>query len=130
MTRQTAIAAFHGSSQAKTRYCRALATRDWDALAELMTPDAEFSVSDGDTEAVMIPGRDKTRATLQGGSTEAFGPPPRNDLVVWRGGPRLCSGLTGAVHTDYDQWATRVSGSSLLIDALSKDSDLDTVRCA
>jgi hypothetical protein len=65
MTRQTAIAAFDGSSQAKARYCRALDTRDWDALAKLMTPDAEFSMSDGDTEAVMIPGRDKTRATLQ-----------------------------------------------------------------
>ncbi len=65
MTKQAAITAFHELSQAKARYCRALDTRDWDAQAELMTPDVEFGMSDGDTEAVMTPGRDKTRATLQ-----------------------------------------------------------------
>ncbi|OHU31655.1 hypothetical protein BKG76_00080 [Mycobacteroides franklinii] len=33
------------------------------------------------------------------------------------------------VYTDYDLWATRVSGSPDLIDALMKSEDLDTVRC-
>ena len=65
MTKQAEITAFYELSQAKARYCRALDTRDWDALAELMTPDVEFGMSDGDTEAVMISGRDETQATLQ-----------------------------------------------------------------
>ncbi len=65
MTEQAEITAFHELSQAKARYRRALDTRDWDALAELMTADVEFGLSDGDTEAVMTPGRNQTRATLQ-----------------------------------------------------------------
>lgn len=33
------------------------------------------------------------------------------------------------VYTDYDLWATRVSGSQALIDALTEDGELDTIRC-
>jgi hypothetical protein len=33
------------------------------------------------------------------------------------------------VYTDYDLWASRVSGSQQLIDPLCDHGDLDTVRC-
>lgn len=33
------------------------------------------------------------------------------------------------VYTDYDLWATRISGSNALIDALTEDSEIDAVRC-
>jgi hypothetical protein len=33
------------------------------------------------------------------------------------------------VYTDYDLWASRVSGSQQLIDALCEHGDLDTLRC-
>jgi hypothetical protein len=65
MTGQAEITASYELSQAKARYCRALDTRDWDGLAELPTADVEFGLSDGDAEAVMTPGRDEMRATLQ-----------------------------------------------------------------
>ena len=33
------------------------------------------------------------------------------------------------VYTDYDLWATRISGSQALIDALIEDSEIDAARC-
>jgi hypothetical protein len=65
MTDQADIIAFVELSQAKARYCRALDTRDWTSLAELMTTDVEFGMSEGDAEAEMIAGRDQTLAMLQ-----------------------------------------------------------------
>ena len=65
MTEQAEITAFYELSQAKARYCRALDSRDWDGLAELVTADVEFGMSDGDAEVEMITGRDEMRAMLQ-----------------------------------------------------------------
>lgn len=33
------------------------------------------------------------------------------------------------IYTDYDLWATRISGSKALIDTLTKDGEIDAVRC-
>jgi hypothetical protein len=33
------------------------------------------------------------------------------------------------IYTDYDLWATRISGSYVLIDALTEDNEIDVVRC-
>ena len=59
MTEQAEITAFYDLFQAKARYCRALDTRDWDGLAELVTADVEFGMSDGDADVEMITGRDE-----------------------------------------------------------------------
>ena len=56
MTEQAEITAFYELSQAKARYCRALDTRDWDGLAERVTADVEFGMSDGDADVEMITG--------------------------------------------------------------------------
>jgi SnoaL-like domain len=65
MTDIADITAFYELSQAKARYCRALDTRDWTALAELMTADIEFSISDGEPDPDRVAGRDDTLAMLQ-----------------------------------------------------------------
>ena len=49
MTGQAELIAFYELTQAKAKYCRTLDTQDWDGLAELMTADVEFGMSDGDS---------------------------------------------------------------------------------
>jgi 2-phospho-L-lactate guanylyltransferase (CobY/MobA/RfbA family) len=39
------IVAFCELSQAKARYCPALDTRNWQALAEIMTADVQFTAT-------------------------------------------------------------------------------------
>lgn len=65
MSEQTEVVAFIELCQAKSRYCRALDTRDWHALAELMTSDIEFGMGDSDTDPDMIAGRDAALKTLK-----------------------------------------------------------------
>ena len=65
MTEQAEITAFYELSQAKARYCRALDARDWALLAELMTADMKFGLSDGDSEPEMMTGRDNALLTLK-----------------------------------------------------------------
>lgn len=65
MTGQAELIAFYELTQAKAGYCRTLDTRDWNGLAELMTPDIEFGMSDGQSEPEMIIGRDETLALLK-----------------------------------------------------------------
>ncbi|MCV7354183.1 nuclear transport factor 2 family protein [Mycolicibacterium fluoranthenivorans] len=65
MTGHEELIAYYELTQAKAAYCRTLDTRDWNALAVLMTPDIEFGMSDGASEPVITVGRDKTLALLQ-----------------------------------------------------------------
>jgi hypothetical protein len=65
MTEQAELIAFYELSQVKAKYCRALDTRDWNALAALMTADIEFGLSDGVSEPQMTVGRDETVALLK-----------------------------------------------------------------
>ncbi len=65
MTGQAELIAFYELTQAKAKYCRTLDTQDWDGLAELMTADVEFGMSDGDSEPQMTVGRDETLALLK-----------------------------------------------------------------
>lgn len=58
--------AFCELSKAKARYCRALDTREWAILADLLTEDVEFGMSDGDSEPQMTHGRDATITLLRG----------------------------------------------------------------
>ena len=41
-----ASASYWDLIQAKARYCRLLDTKDWSALAQLLTEDIEFNLSD------------------------------------------------------------------------------------
>ncbi len=65
MTEQAELIAFYELSQVKAKYCRTLDTRDWKALAALMTADIEFGLSDGVSEPQMTVGRDETVALLK-----------------------------------------------------------------
>ena len=65
MTGQAELIAFYELTQAKAKYCRTLDTQDWDGLAELMTADVEFGMSDGHSEPQMTVGRDETLALLK-----------------------------------------------------------------
>mgnify|MGYP002713700481 CR=1 FL=1 len=51
--------------QAKARYCRALDTKDWTALAELLTNDMEFDLSDDNPDVPPIVGRANVLAAVQ-----------------------------------------------------------------
>jgi SnoaL-like protein len=51
--------------KAKARYCRAMDTKDWAAVRELLTEDIEFDLSDGNSDAAPIIGRDNVIATIQ-----------------------------------------------------------------
>ncbi|CDO89116.1 hypothetical protein AWC29_11615 [Mycobacterium triplex] len=65
MTAQAEAAAFYEIAQAKARYCRTLDNQDWAAVADLLTENVEFSITDKDTEAEVVTGRNETLATLR-----------------------------------------------------------------
>ncbi|NVN51624.1 nuclear transport factor 2 family protein [Mycolicibacterium hippocampi] len=65
MTGQAELIAYYELTRTKAAYCRTLDTRDWNALAALMTPNVEFGISDGVSEPAMTVGRDETLALLQ-----------------------------------------------------------------
>ncbi|MDO3333924.1 nuclear transport factor 2 family protein [Mycobacteroides abscessus] len=65
MTNPAAIAAYVDLSQAKARYCRAVDTKDWNTVADLMTSDIEFGIGDTTEEPQMVTGRHETLALLQ-----------------------------------------------------------------
>lgn len=52
-------------AQAKARYCRLLDTKDWQALAEMLTDDLEFDLSDGSPDGGPITGRDNVLAAIR-----------------------------------------------------------------
>ncbi len=59
------LVAFNELAQAKARYCRLLDSKDWAALAELLTEDMEFDLSDGNPDVAPIIGRDNVLAAVQ-----------------------------------------------------------------
>ena len=59
------VVAFNELAQAKARYCRLLDSKDWLALAELLTEDMEFDLSDGNPDIAPIVGRDNVLAAVQ-----------------------------------------------------------------
>ena len=59
------LIAFNELTQAKARYCRLLDSKDWPALAELLTDDMEFDLSDGNPDVAPIVGRDNVLAAIQ-----------------------------------------------------------------
>lgn len=65
------LAAFNELAQAKARYCRLLDNKDWPALAELLTTDMEFDLSDGNPDVAPIVGRDNVLAAVQASVTGA-----------------------------------------------------------
>lgn len=65
MSEHAELIACYELTQAKAKYCRTLDTRDWSALAALMTPDIEFGMTDGQSEPHVTVGRDETLALLQ-----------------------------------------------------------------
>lgn len=65
MTGLAELVAAHELTRAKATYCRALDTRDWETLADLMTPDVEFGMADGESEPDVTVGRDATLSLLQ-----------------------------------------------------------------
>jgi hypothetical protein len=58
-------AAFCELAQAKARYCRLLDTKDWAALAEMLTEDMVFDLSNGDANVAPIVGHDNVLAAVQ-----------------------------------------------------------------
>ena len=66
-----ALAQIFELCQAKARYCRALDTKDWTALAELLTGDMEFDLSDGNPDVPPIVGRANVLAAVQSSVTGA-----------------------------------------------------------
>lgn len=65
MTTIDELGACYELTTAKARYCRAIDTKDWEALSALMTHDVEFGITDADSDPDMTSGRDETLATLQ-----------------------------------------------------------------
>ena len=59
------LVAFNELAQAKARYCRLLDSKDWPALAELLTEDMEFDLSDGNPDVAPIVGRENVLAAVQ-----------------------------------------------------------------
>ncbi|WP_433709161.1 nuclear transport factor 2 family protein [Nocardia sp. CA-084685] len=110
----------HQLTQAKARYCLAVDTQDWAALADLMTPDIELDVSHSKTGVPVITGPDNAvamiRSALTGARTahqvhtpliDADGDEARviwamQDRVVWNNG----SALTGYGHY-HERWVRR-----------------------
>jgi ketosteroid isomerase-like protein len=56
---------------AKARYCRAMDTKDWAAVAQLLTEDIEFDLSDGNPDVAPIIGRDNVLAAIQASIADA-----------------------------------------------------------
>ncbi|MET9491272.1 nuclear transport factor 2 family protein [Nocardia sp. NPDC006630] len=83
----------HELSQAKARYCLAIDTKDWEALAGLMAPDIVMDVGDGNAGIPVLTGRDNVvgaiRTWLTGATTAHQVHTPLVDLdgdearVVW-----------------------------------------------
>jgi hypothetical protein len=117
MTTPETLHAVQELTRAKARYCFALDTRDWAAFGDLMTPDIELDVSDGNTGVPVITGRDQAvemiRTSLTGAKTahqvhtpliEVAGDEARviwamQDRVVWDSG----RSLTGYGHY-HERW--------------------------
>ena len=107
-------------SEGKARYCRALDTKDWALLRELMTEDFVLDVTEG-TDLPVIPGRDaaidQIRSSIETATTahqvhvpemqfrdgEASVVWPMQDRVVW--GPDQPS-LVGYGHY-HERWVLR-----------------------
>jgi SnoaL-like protein len=62
---ERSLIAFNELAQAKARYCRLLDSKDWAALAELLTDDMEFDLSDGNPDVAPIIGRGNVLAAVQ-----------------------------------------------------------------
>lgn len=59
------LVAYHELAEAKARYCRLLDTKDWASLADLLTADMEFDLSDGNSDVAPIVGRENVLAAVQ-----------------------------------------------------------------
>jgi SnoaL-like protein len=59
------LVALQELTQAKARYCRLLDNKDWVSLADLLTADMEFDLSDGNSDIAPIVGRDNVLADVQ-----------------------------------------------------------------
>lgn len=59
-------------AQAKARYCRLLDTKDWSALAELMTAEILFDLDAGNPSSVPIVGRENVLAAVQASTADAL----------------------------------------------------------
>ncbi len=117
MTDQAEIIAYCELSQAKAKYCRALDTLDWAALAALMTEGIEFGMSDSESEPHMTLGRDETltmlRSLVAGPRTAHQVHTPEIDLngeearVIWAVQDRAVfdngTSVTGYGHY-YERW--------------------------
>ncbi|WP_330252827.1 nuclear transport factor 2 family protein [Nocardia sp. NBC_00565] len=69
MTTPDLLGTAHELSQAKARYCLALDTKDWKALADLMDPDIELDVRADDTGVPVIRERDNAIELIRTRST-------------------------------------------------------------
>ncbi|BBX18384.1 DUF4440 domain-containing protein [Mycolicibacterium duvalii] len=58
-------------SQAKARYCRLLDTKDWPALAELMTEEIAVDLDAGNPSSVPLVGRENVLAAVQASVADA-----------------------------------------------------------
>lgn len=120
MARPDLLGTVHDLTQAKARYCLAVDTKDWVALTDLMTPDIELDVSDGNTGVPVITGRDNAvamiRTALTGARTAHHIHTPLIDAegdaahVIWATQDRVMwdSGmsLTGYGHY-HERWVRR-----------------------
>jgi hypothetical protein len=137
MTQHAELVAFHELTQVKAKYCRALDTKDWNGLAELMVDDIEFGMSDGESEPQMTVGRTETLALLKslvaGAKTAHQVHSPEIDLgehaawVIWPVQDRAVfddgTSVTGYGHYT-ERWVRQADGwklASLLLTHLITD---------
>lgn len=120
MTTLGILADIHELTQAKARYCLAVDSKDWAALAELMVPNVEFDVTDGGSGVPVIKGRDEAieliRISLTGAVTAHQVHTPLIDfdgdvgLVIWAMQDRIIwdngVSLTGYGHY-HERWERR-----------------------
>lgn len=59
-------------AQAKARYCRLLDTKDWSALAGLMTAEILFDLDAGNPSSVPIMGRENVLAAVRASVADAL----------------------------------------------------------
>lgn len=145
MTTPDILGTTHELSQAKARYCLALDTKDWKALADLMDPDIELDVRADDTGVPVIRGRDNAieliRTSLTGTRTAHQVHTPLIDangheaLVIWAMQNRIVwdngASLTGYGH--YNEHWVRHDGawklaSLILTRLITELSDTHTDR--
>ncbi len=117
-----ALVAHSELARAKARYCRFLDTKDWVSLADLLTADMEFDLSDGSSDIAPIVGRENVLAAVQfsvaGAKTAHQIHAPEIDLdgdeahVIWAVQERVVwdngTSLTAFGHY-HDRWV-RVDG--------------------